>query len=69
MSRVAATTNDPDGLESNAFGWASALRRRPAGGPPSQLLLYGVLGLGVAVAPIERTGLRGAAITMLFRKD
>lgn len=69
MSRVAATTNDPDGLECNAFGWASALRRRPASGPPSQLLLYGVLGLGVAVAPLERTGLRGAAATMIFRKD
>jgi SAM-dependent methyltransferase len=69
LSRVAATTNDPDGLECNAFGWASALRRRPASGPPSQLLLYGVLGLGVALAPLERTGLRGAAATMIFRKD
>ncbi len=69
LSRVASTTNDPDGLECNAFGWASALRRRPAVGEPSQLLLYAVLGLGVALAPVERTGLRGAAVTLLFRKD
>lgn len=69
MSHLTATTNDPDGLECNAFGWASALRRRPAKGQPSQLLMYGVLGLGVALAPLERTGLRGAAVTLLFRKD
>jgi predicted TPR repeat methyltransferase len=65
---VEITTNDPDGLECNQYGWATALRRRPAGGVSSPFLGHAALALCAAMAPLERTGHRGAAITLLLRK-
>jgi SAM-dependent methyltransferase len=65
---VEMTTNDPDGLECNQLGWATALRRRPADGPSSRLVGNAALALCAVMAPLERTGRRGAAITLLLRK-
>lgn len=65
---VEMTTNDPDGLECNQFGWATALRRRPANGATSRVASDAALALCAALAPVERTGHRGAAITLLLRK-
>lgn len=69
MSRVAVTTSDPDGQECDLFGWLNALRRRPANGPQSPRVQMAAFGLRRLMAPVERRGLRGSAITMLFRKD
>ena len=66
---VAITTNDPEGLEFNQLGWASALQRRPAEAPPSRLVGRAALVLCAAMAPLERTGRRGAASTLLLRKE
>jgi 2-polyprenyl-3-methyl-5-hydroxy-6-metoxy-1,4-benzoquinol methylase len=66
---VAMTTTDPDGLECNQLGWAAALRRRPADGRASWLVEHSALALSAALAPLERTGHRGTAITVLFHKE
>jgi SAM-dependent methyltransferase len=65
---VAMTTNDPDGRECNLLGWLSVIRRRPAEGISLPRYKVG-LWLSRAAAPLERTGHRGAAITLLLRKD
>jgi SAM-dependent methyltransferase len=69
MRGVAITTNDPEGLDFDLFGWANALRRRPAAGPTSKLVGYAALALRRAAAPLERTGNRGSAVTLLMRKE
>ncbi len=66
---VELTTNDPCGIESNLHGWAYGLRRRPAEGPASPALVRTAGVLSKLVAPIERSGNRGAALTILLRKD
>jgi SAM-dependent methyltransferase len=68
LSCVEMTTNDPDGLECNQYGWAAGLRRRPADGATAPLVDNAALALCAAMAPLERTGNRGAAITLLLRK-
>jgi 2-polyprenyl-3-methyl-5-hydroxy-6-metoxy-1,4-benzoquinol methylase len=68
LSRVAMTTNDPNGFECNLFGWNSVLWHRPATGMPP-LVGKAALAICVALAPIERTGHRGAAVTLLMRKE
>jgi SAM-dependent methyltransferase len=69
MTSVALSTNDPDGLECNFFGWVSALRRRPAVGPTPDLVSHAARALERTLAPLERTGERGSAVTILMRKD
>jgi 2-polyprenyl-3-methyl-5-hydroxy-6-metoxy-1,4-benzoquinol methylase len=69
MTCVATTTTDPDGLECNFFGWLNGIRRRPARTSPSKITQYAALGVCRAMAPLERSGLRGAAVTLVFRKD
>jgi SAM-dependent methyltransferase len=69
MRCVAMTTNDPDGLECNFLGWVSALERRPASGSISRLGGYAALGLHRALGPVERSAHRGAAITLLLRRE
>jgi SAM-dependent methyltransferase len=69
MRRVALTTTDPEGLDFDLFGWANALRRRPAAGPPPRHVAYAALVLRRVMAPLERTGHRGSAVTVLLRKD
>jgi SAM-dependent methyltransferase len=65
----ALRSNDPDGLECNFFGWISALRRRPAKGSTPLLVSHSARAIERALAPIERTGNRGSAVTILMRKD
>jgi SAM-dependent methyltransferase len=69
MRPIALTTNDPDGLECNFFGWVSALRRRPGEGPTPLLLSHSARAIERALAPLERTGARGSAVTILLRKE
>jgi SAM-dependent methyltransferase len=69
MRGVAITTTDPEGLDFDLFGWANALRRRPAAGPTPTLVGYAALAIRRAAAPLERTGNRGSAVTLLMRKD
>jgi SAM-dependent methyltransferase len=67
LHRVAITTNDPDGYECNHLGWARALqRRRTYVMPPA--IVKAALALCIAAAPLERTGHRGAAVTLLMQK-
>jgi SAM-dependent methyltransferase len=68
MRRVALSTNDPDGLECDFFGWVSALRRRPIG-PTPVLVSHSARAISRALAPLERTGNRGSAVTLLMRKE
>jgi SAM-dependent methyltransferase len=63
------TTSDPFGLQCNLHGWAYGMRRRPAAGPASPAVgqLAGIL--AKLLAPVERSGLRGAALTLLLEKE
>jgi SAM-dependent methyltransferase len=67
--RVALSTNDPDGLECNFFGWVGALRRHPAVGPTPDLVSHAARAIERTLAPLERTGDRGSAVTILMRKE
>ncbi|HEV3319591.1 MAG TPA: class I SAM-dependent methyltransferase [Solirubrobacteraceae bacterium] len=69
MASVALSTNDPDGLECNFFGWVSALRRRPAVGATPDLVSHAARAIERGLAPLERTGNRGSAVTILMRKE
>ena len=62
------TTSDPSGLASNFHGWAYALRHRPASGPASPAIGYAAALITTALAPVERTGAHGAALTVLLQK-
>jgi 2-polyprenyl-3-methyl-5-hydroxy-6-metoxy-1,4-benzoquinol methylase len=67
LRHLAITTNDPDGYECNLFGWARALqRKRTKSMPPA--IVKAALALCVTAAPLERTGHRGAAVTLLMQK-
>jgi SAM-dependent methyltransferase len=69
LTCVALSTNDPDGLECNFFGWVGALRRHPAIGPTSDLVSHCARAIERTVAPLERTGDRGSAVTILMRRE
>jgi SAM-dependent methyltransferase len=69
MRSVALSTNDPDGLECNFFGWVGALRRHPAVGPTRDLVSHCARAIERTLAPLERTGDRGSAVTILMRKE
>jgi SAM-dependent methyltransferase len=69
LTQVEMTTADPFGEHSNMFGWATALRLRPAAGPTPGPVIAAARALTAAVAPLERRGLNGAALTLLLRKD
>jgi SAM-dependent methyltransferase len=69
MTRVALSTNDPDGLECNFFGWVGALRRHPAIGRTPDLISHCARAIERTLAPLERTGDRGSAVTILMRKE
>lgn len=68
LRRVEITTNDPDGYECNLFGWARALQRHRTDVVPP-LTAKAALGLCAVLAPIERTGQRGSAVTVLMRRE
>jgi 2-polyprenyl-3-methyl-5-hydroxy-6-metoxy-1,4-benzoquinol methylase len=69
LSALEATTSDPVGLQLNRMGWerslvcAPTLRDRPLGGYTAGRLLTPLF------APVEQRGLRGAAYTVILRKD
>jgi SAM-dependent methyltransferase len=68
LEPVLRTTGDPSGLACNVHGWVYALRDDPSAGPaPYPALRAGTL-LARALAPVERRGCRGAALTLLLRK-
>ncbi len=69
LTKVALSTNDPDGLECNFFGWVGALRRHPAIGSTPDLVSHTARALERTLAPLERTGVRGSAVTILMRKE
>jgi SAM-dependent methyltransferase len=69
LSGVALGTNDPDGLECNFFGWVGALRRHPAVGPTPDRVSHAARAIERTLAPLERTGGRGSAVTILLRKE
>lgn len=69
LTDVALITNDPDGLECNFFGWVGALRRHPAIGSTPDLVSHCARAIERTLAPLERTGDRGSAVTILMRKD
>jgi SAM-dependent methyltransferase len=67
--RVALSANDPDGLECNFFGWVGALRRHPAVGPTPDLVSHAARAIERTLAPLERTGDRGSAVTIVMRME
>ena len=69
MTSVALSTNDPDGLECNFFGWVGALRRHPAVGRTPDLVSHAARAIERTLAPLERTGERGSAVTILMRRE
>lgn len=68
FTEVALSTNDPDGLECNFFGWVGALRRHPAIGRTPDLVSHCARAIERTLAPLERTGERGSAVTIVMRK-
>lgn len=69
LTEVALSTNDPDGLECNFFGWVGALRRHPAVGRTPDLVSHCARAIERTLAPLERTGERGSAVTIVMRKE
>jgi SAM-dependent methyltransferase len=65
---VELTADDPFARICNVHGWAYALRRRPAAGPASPAVGRAAGIVAKLLAPVERTGGRGAALTVLLRK-
>jgi SAM-dependent methyltransferase len=65
---VQLTTDDPFARACNVHGWAYALRRRPAAGPASPLVGHAAGLTAKLAAPLERSGGRGAALTVLLQK-
>jgi len=68
LEPVATVTTDPFARHCNRFAWEYALRRRPAGGPSPALLVRASQVIEKLMAPLERTGLRSAAYTVLLRR-
>jgi SAM-dependent methyltransferase len=69
LTEVALLSDDPDGLECNFFGWVGALRSHPATGPTPDRVSHCARAIERTLAPLERTGERGSAVTILMRKD
>jgi 2-polyprenyl-3-methyl-5-hydroxy-6-metoxy-1,4-benzoquinol methylase len=69
MRTLTVTTNDPEGLEFNLFGWISALRRRPATGAAPWPVVHVAKAVSRALAAVERRGHRGSTVTLIMRKE
>ena len=69
MRVVASTTSDPEGIDFNLLGWIYAFSRHPARRETSRSAGYAALAVNRALSPLERTGDRGSAITLVMRKD
>lgn len=68
LEAAAVVTTDPFALHCNRFAWEYALRRRPAAGPSSWAVVRASQVLERVMAPVERSGLRSAAYTLVARK-
>ena len=69
LRTVALTTTDPEGLDFDLFGWVDGLRSTPAAGPPGRMVAGAGLALRRALAPLERRGNRGSAVTVVMRRE
>ncbi len=69
LRRVAAMTDDPFGAICSIHGWTYALRRRPARSPTPTIVNHAGRQLARALAPVERAGRRGPALTLLAIND
>jgi hypothetical protein len=67
LEQVAVTTTDRFGRHCNRWGWEYGMRRHPSTGGSSVPMLAAGVAVETLMAPVERTGLRGAAYTVLFR--
>ena len=63
------TTNDPDGIACNEFGWIRAFQSRPALGTSRPGAGIAMLATRGVLRPVERRGNRGSAVTLLMRKE
>jgi SAM-dependent methyltransferase len=69
MRCMEMTTNDPDGLECNLFGWLESFERRPATRTTTWLTRHAAFNAHRLMGPLERTGNRGSAVTLLMRSQ
>jgi len=69
LTQVAFTTDDPGGRHWNRFAWEYALRGPRPSAARARLASLGGLAATVAALPIDRSPGRGAAYTVVFRKD
>jgi SAM-dependent methyltransferase len=63
-----ATSDDLFSRVCALHGWVYALRRRPARGDAASVTVRAAQAITKAVAPLERSDLRGAALTLLYVK-
>jgi 2-polyprenyl-3-methyl-5-hydroxy-6-metoxy-1,4-benzoquinol methylase len=68
LELVELTDTDTGGRHWNAFAWQFALRRPGASYVRERLAAYAGRAIARALAPVERSGLRGAAYTAVLRK-
>lgn len=68
MRLLEATTTDPFGRICDLHGWTYALRRRPAEGRTSAGVIRAAQAIQAVAGPLERSGERGSALTLLFAK-
>lgn len=68
LEPVATVTADPFARHCNRFAWEYALRLRPACGPSPRAIVNLSVMLEKLMAPVERTGLRSSAYTVLLRR-
>lgn len=67
LEPVATVTTDPFARHCNRFAWEYGLRLRPAAGPSPKLLVRASQVIEKLAAPLERTGLRASAYTLVLR--
>jgi hypothetical protein len=68
LEMVASTCADPAGRHWNRFGWEYALRIHPARRSGGRLTRVGGGAIAALLAPLERSGLRGATYSGVFVK-
>jgi 2-polyprenyl-3-methyl-5-hydroxy-6-metoxy-1,4-benzoquinol methylase len=68
MYLVHITTADPVGQALNRMGWEAVARRHPARRAVTMNQLHFAHALTLALAPVERRGLAGAAYTAVFAR-
>jgi 2-polyprenyl-3-methyl-5-hydroxy-6-metoxy-1,4-benzoquinol methylase len=68
LRRLLATSDDLFSRLCALHGWVYALRRRPARGDAARVTVRAAQAITKALAPLERSDLRGPALTLLFAK-